>query len=483
MSDGKQETAAALKLPVKVKPYAHQTEAAEFALGLFGAGRKGAALLMDMGTGKSLTAIAVSGELFNRGGIAKMLVVCPKSIAGVWEDEFKKFTGFAYRLAVLDGSAAQKANTLRRLAGAALQAAVVNYESAWRLEAELSKWKPDLIVCDESSKIKNPQAKASKALHRLGAASRYNMILTGTPVTNGPENFFSQYKFLDPGIFGSSFYAFRARYVMLGGYGNHAVVGYRNLDELASKAHAAAFRVRLDDAVDLPPYIDETRLVTLEPKAEAMYRDIEKESFAELSNEKEITAKNVLTKLLRLSQCTGGFIRPDDGEVIAVSAAKLEALEDILDECGEQGKKAVVFARFIPEIEAIEKLLKRKEIGYALIHGGITDRAEQVARFQADSECRVFVGQLQTTGMGLTLTAASVAVYYSLDYSYANYEQSRARVRRIGQKEKVVYYHLIAKNTVDEKAMAALERKGDAAKLLVDEWKTLLKIGDTPFGG
>lgn len=94
--------------------------------------------------------------------------------------------------------------------------------------------------------------------------------------------------------------------------------------------------------------------------------------------------------------------------------------------------------------------------------------------FQENPDVKVFVGQLQTTGMGLTLTAASVAVFYSLDFSYANYEQSRARIHRIGQKEKCLYIHLVAKNTVDEKIMNALKHKGDIAKLMVDNWRTLL---------
>jgi SNF2 family DNA or RNA helicase len=240
--------------------------------------------------------------------------------------------------------------------------------------------------------------------------------------------------------------------------------------------------VRIDEAVDLPPYIDETRFVQLEPGAKAIYDAVDRDSSAELTAG-EVTARNVLTRLLRLSQCTGGFIRPDtDEKAQAVSTAKLEALEDILDECLEQGKKAVVFARFIPEIEAIEKMLRSKKISYSVIHGGITDRAEQVERFQTDPDCKVFLGQLQTTGMGLTLTAASVAVYYSLDYSYANYQQSRARIHRIGQTKKTLYINLIAKGTVDEKIMEALRQKDDTAKLLVDEWRKLRGDGSGDKG-
>lgn len=133
-----------------------------------------------------------------------------------------------------------------------------------------------------------------------------------------------------------------------------------------------------------------------------------------------------------------------------------------------------MFARFVPEIEAIKAMLEKKKLGYKMIYGATKDRAEQVKDFQENPDIKVFVGQLQTTGMGLTLTAASVVVFYSLDFSYANYEQSRARIHRIGQKEKCLYIHLVAKNTVDEKIMNALKHKGDIAKLMVDNWRTLL---------
>ena len=202
---------------------------------------------------------------------------------------------------------------------------------------------------------------------------------------------------------------------------------------------------------------------------------IEEDCYAALSEESEVTARNVLTQLLRLSQVTGGYMRNDNNnDAHQVSSAKMDALEDIVDTCIDEGKKVVVFARFVPEIEAIARMLQKKGIGYSLIYGATKDRAEQVKKFQEDPETKVFVGQLQTTGMGLTLTAANVAVFYSLDFSYANYEQSRARIHRIGQKEKCLYIHLVCKNTVDEKVMKALQKKGDIAKLMVDDWRTLI---------
>ena len=458
---------------VKAKLFAHQQDAYDFALDAFEKG-KAVALLADMGTGKSMMTIAITGTLEAEKDVKKMLVVCPKSIVGVWEDEFRKFADYRYALTVLDGTMEKKRSAFNYMQGAALQIIVVNYESCWRLESEITKWKPDLIVCDESSKIKTPSASQSKALHRLGRQSKYNIILTGTPITGSPLDIFSQYKFLDDSIFGTSFYLFRNRYAILGGYQNRMIVGYRHLDELVEKVHSIAFRIKIEDAVDLPPFIDETRAITLEPKAQSLYRMLEQDCYAELANG-EVTARNVLTQLLRLAQCTGGFIRDDiKSEAQQVSGAKLDALEDIIDTCLDEEKKVVVFARFVPEIEAIAAMLKKKKIGYAQIYGATTDRADQVKKFQEDAEVKVFIGQLQTTGMGLTLTAANVAVFYSLDFSYANYEQSRARIHRIGQKQKCLYIHLVGKGTVDEKILNALKHKGDIAQIMVDDWRSLL---------
>lgn len=350
-----------------------------------------------LGTGKTITTIAVAGALYQQRRISRMLVVAPKSIVDVWDEEFRKFANFPYSLAVLDGSGARKADTIRNMLGTGLQVIVVNYESCWRLEDELSRWQPDMIVCDESSKIKNPQAKCSKALHHLGKKSSYNIILTGTPITNSPLDFFSQYKFLDDSIFGQSFYSFRSYYAIMGGYQEHQIVGYKHLAELVKKAHSIAYRIRIDEAVELPEFVDEIRPVRLEPKAQKIYDGISKDSYAELM-QGEVTTRNVLTQLLRLSQCTGGFIRNDDGgDAQQISTAKLEALEDIVDECVEQGKKVVVFARFVPEIDAISRMLTKKGIGHAVIKGDVTDRAEQVEAFQKNPEIKVFIGQLATT--------------------------------------------------------------------------------------
>ena len=130
-----------LKLPIRAAPYRHQRDAAAFALDRLVNGG-GAALLMEMGTGKTLTTIAIVGRLWQEKRVQRLLVVAPLSILGVWEEEFRKFADYDYSLAVLEGTGARKADTIRHMTGAALQVLVVNYESAWRLEKELAAWKP-----------------------------------------------------------------------------------------------------------------------------------------------------------------------------------------------------------------------------------------------------------------------------------------------------------------------------------------------------
>lgn len=407
-----------------------------------------------------------------------MLIVAPLSILGVWETEFAQFAAFDYALAVLTGDSAKKADTLRHMNGTALQVAVVNYESAWRMEQELSVWGPDLIVCDEGHKIKTHNISASKAMHRLGAKAGYRLLLTGTLITNKAIDVFSPYKFLNPAIFGTSFYAFRSRYFDMVGYGNHTPVLKKSMEaELSARLHSIAYRAAKADCLDLPETTDIIRQVELEPAARKIYRSLVKESFAELASG-EVTAPNVLTRLLRLSQLTGGFLGNDENAAVQqISSAKRSAMEDILESAVAEGQKLVIIARFLPEIRAICKELDGRGLRYACITGEVQDRAAQVAQFQNDPDVPVFVGQIATAGLGLTLTAASTMVFYSLDYSMSNYEQAKARIHRVGQRNPCTYIHLIAKGTVDEKVLTALRNKADLAKALVDDCRR----GRNPF--
>ena len=431
-----------------------------------------------MGTGKTITSIGIAGALYLSGNIHRALVVAPLSILGVWEDEFAKFADFRYTLAVLTGSGAKKADTLRHLTGSPLQVAVVNYESAWRLEKEILAWKPDLIIADEGHKIKTHNIAASKAMHRIGAQAAYRLLLTGTVITNKAIDVFSQYKFLNPAIFGQSFYSWRNRYFDMRGYGNHTPVLKRSMEQdLMRRLHCIAYRATKAECLDLPETTDIVRYVDLEPAAVKLYRDLVKESYAELG-QSEVTVTNILTRLLRLSQLTGGFLGDDEGNTPhRVSTAKMAALEDIVDDVTQEGKKLVVIARFVPEIRTICQMLEKRGIGYSYIMGEVKNRDAQVSAFQNASDTQVFVGQIATAGLGITLTAASTMVFYSEDYSMSNFEQAKARIHRVGQKENCTYLYLVARGTVDEKVLKALRDKADLARTLVDDYRQ----GRNPF--
>ncbi|MDR1262541.1 MAG: DEAD/DEAH box helicase [Oscillospiraceae bacterium] len=478
-------------MPIRAGPYAHQRAAYEFALELYGISgqvvSRGCAFLMDMGTGKTLTSIAVVGALYQADRIRRVLIVAPLSILGVWRDEFAKFAAFDYRLVALTGSTAKKADMPRdahRIVGNANNAhppliiTVVNYESAWRLEREIILWKPDMIICDEGHKIKTPNTAASKAMHRIGARAAYRLLLTGTVITNKALDVFSQWKFLNPLIFGTKYSHFKARYFDAAGYGGYTMILKKHMEtELMDKVHSIAFRARKADCLDLPETTDITRYVDLKPSANRIYHDLVRESVAELDRG-EITVTNVLTRLLRLSQLTGGFLSDDDGGAPQqVSTAKMDALSDILDTMLEEGRKLVIIARFIPEINAIRKLLEKRGAAYSLIMGGVTDRDEQVSWFQNDVSVPVFIGQIATAGLGVTLTASSTMVFYSLDYSMSNFEQAKARIHRVGQEEKCTYIYLTVRGTVDDKVLQALRDKADLAHSLIDDYRS----GGNPF--
>nr|DAL60779.1 MAG TPA_asm: Chromatin remodeling complex ATPase [Caudoviricetes sp.] len=470
-----------MKLPIKANPYQHQKIAFNFALQKLE--EQGcAALLMDMGLGKSLTSIAITGQLFNDKKIERVLVICPTSIIGVWLEEFKKFADFDYCIEAIIGTTMSKRKDKLKLLchKIGLKVAIINYEATWRMEKELNIYKPDIIICDESQKIKNPSASQSKTIHRLGVKAKYKIILTGTPVQNSPMDVFSQWKFLDPNIFGLSFYAFRNHYAVMGGYYNHQILRYKNMDELTSKAHSVAYRITKEEALDLPEQIFLNRYCELEPTARKIYDTVVKESYAELMDG-EITATNVLTKLMRLSQIAGGHVKDDEGRMQVISKSKLNELKDIMEDVIiDNKKKLVIFARFIPEIESIKSLAREMEIRYSYITGEIKteERSEMCSKFQNDNNIKLFIAQIQTAGLGITLTAADTAVFYSLDFNYANYSQAIARTHRIGQKNTCTYINLIATETVDEKILKALESKQDIAKNIVDNWRDYFKKGE-----
>lgn len=483
-----EDPAPLLPYPVKANLYKHQIRGANMALRAFGAldaktPGGGFGELFEMGCGKTLTTIAVAGALYNLGKIDRVLVVAPTSVCSVWPHDLNQFATFPWEARVLLGDKKKRLKALNELENwpfKALRIAVINYESTHRdgIFEALAAYKPDLIVCDESQRIKNPSAAQSKALHKLGDAAPFRMILSGTPVQNSAVDLYSQYRFLDPAVYGANFYAFKNRYCIMGGYGQHQIVGYRNMDELVEKEHSVAYRVTKEECLDLPQQTFINRYVQFTDAEQAIYEQLRKSSFLELETGENVTATTILTMYLRLMQLTGGFLTADEStRPKQVNTAKLDALADIVDDyVVDAGKKLVIFARFRAEIAAIENLLRLRKIQCGSIYGDVPmeERGKIVEDFQTNPDTKVFVAQIQTAGLGITLHAASTAVFYSYDYNYANYAQALARIHRIGQRLPVTYIHLVVDGSIDEKILAALENKEDMAKTVVDSWREVL---------
>lgn len=444
---------------------------------------KGFGLLFEMGCGKTLTAIAIAGAGYQMGKVERLLIVAPTSVVAVWPKELQEYAKFKYTCKTLLGEKKQRLkqiDDLIKFPFKALKVAVINYESTWRPEIleKLKEFDADMVIADESQRIKTYDAAQSKAMHELGDQARYKLILSGTPVQTAAIDIWSQYRFLDKSVFGDNFFKFRGRYAIMGGYGNKKIVGYKDLEGLIKKEHSIAFRVTKDEALDLPEQTFETRKIQFSQKEKNLYERIKKDSYAELDGGGHITATTVLTRLLRLQQLAGGFLVQDDAQKPQlVSRAKLDALADIIEDYViGSGKKLVIFARFIAEVKAIMELAGKvlpKELKQVAIYGDIKkeDRGGIVKQFQEDPNTVLFIGQIDTAGTGITLTAADTCVYYSKNFNYATYSQSLSRIHRIGQRNCCTYIDLEAEGTIDELISKALSRKEDMAKTVVDNWR------------
>lgn len=444
---------------------------------------KGFGLLFEMGCGKTLTAIAIAGAGYQVGKVERLLIVAPTSVVAVWPKELQEYAKFKYTCKTLLGEKKQRIkqiDDLLKFPFKALKVAVINYESTWRPEIleKLKEFDADMVIADESQRIKTYDAAQSKAMHELGDQARYKLILSGTPVQTAAIDIWSQYRFLDKTVFGDNFFKFRGRYAIMGGYGNKKIVGYKDLEGLIKKEHSIAFRVTKDEALDLPEQTFETRKIQFSQKEKNLYERIKKDSYAELDGGGHITATTVLTRLLRLQQLAGGFLVQDDAQKPQlVSRAKLDALADIIEDYViGSGKKLVIFARFIAEVKAIMELAGKvlpKELKQVAIYGDIKkeDRGGIVKQFQEDPNTVLFIGQIDTAGTGITLTAADTCVYYSKNFNYATYSQSLSRIHRIGQRNCCTYIDLEIEGTIDELISKALSRKEDMAKTVVDNWR------------
>jgi SNF2 family DNA or RNA helicase len=332
-----------------------------------------------------------------------------------------------------------------------------------------------MMAVDESTTIKNPDAKRSKHICSLGQYAKYKRILTGSPVTKSPLDLYKQCEFLGEGLLDfTSYYAFRTRYAILKtmNFGSHSAkvpVGYKNLQELSDKIAVFSDRVLKEDCLDLPDYTYQKRIIQLSKEQQKIYDQMKNVALAQMDG-KLMTTSTALVQLMRLQQITCGHFKADDGTLKIIKNERVNALMDILEEV--EGK-AIIWAHWRHDIDSIVKAIEKEYPGSVMTYYGSTsteDRAKAIKEIQdPKSKVRFLVGTPQTGGYGITLTEANVMIYYSNGYDLEKRTQSEARINRIGQKRKMTYIDIICEKTVDERIVKALRKKINIASEVMGE--------------
>lgn len=446
-------------------------------------------LAMEMGTGKTKVAIDWASICHRNYGLQRVLVVCPISVLSVWKRQIRQHSPVASRIAVLSGSTSDKTRLVRGMTAHSYEKGIdwviVNYESVWRedargkrLEDVIKLWKPDLVVADESHKIKHSTSRQSKSLARLGDAVPMALALSGTPITKSPLDVYGQFRFLNSAVFGTRWTDFKMEYGVWGGLSGYQLKAVRNLPRLKRKVRSNSYQVRKEDCLDLPPKIGDLSdpngvnivPVVLPEKVMTYYRDMASKMILEIEEEK-VTAEIVLVKLLRLSQITSGHVVTIDGVTKIIDDTKLRVGMDLITDIVEQGEKVVVFTRFRSDYHRLAEKLATAKLGYVVLSGDVpaTQRDGLVRRFQTNPRTPVFVSQIASGSLGIDLTAAAHTVFYSWDYRWDHYVQAVSRTDRQGQTRSCTYHHLCAPHTIDHLSLKVLADKGHLAKYVMHD--------------
>jgi SNF2 family DNA or RNA helicase len=485
-----------LRYSFKTQPYAHQRRA----LGKIARLDGKAGVWMPMRTGKTKVAIDWAAIAFHNHGLRRVLIVCPISVIDVWRDEIVKHCPVPSATTILRATARQNAETMRGhmerttpsifSEGDGIHWLIVNYEMVWRnvsksvrLDEIISRWKPDLVIADEAHKLKQYTSKQSKALARLGAAARMRLALTGTPITKWPLDAYGLFRFVDPTTFEQQKWQdFRRHYAEWAPARFNPlieeVVRYTNTDELVGRVRAHSFSIRLEDAFpDLPERAPPQDIkVTLSAKARRMYTEMAEEMITELDSGAVATADIILTKLVRLSQITSGFIKDEHGVEVDIDDAKQRACMDLVRNIIEQDEKVVVACRFKHDYHRLSQSLTTQGVGHAMLTGETpqAERTANIARFRDDPACPVFIAQMQSGSLGIDLSAARLLIFYSLGYNWAEYAQMSDRILNPRKPRPLGIYRLLATNTVDMVQRRVLDERGSMAGAIIHSPRSLL---------
>jgi SNF2 family DNA or RNA helicase len=417
---------------------------------LFLACRGRAILGDDMGLGKTVQTLAAVEILARERGIERVMVVAPASVKYQWETEIRKFT--SRDVQVIDGTAAERRGLYRQPTFYRL----INYEIAVRDLDELNAWQPDLIVLDEAQRIKNWEAKTTRAVKRL--RSRYAVVLTGTPLENKLEELYSIVQFVDDRRLGPAFQFLHDHRLL---DENGKLLGYRNLDKIREKlAPILLRRTRAEVLSQLPARTDTTVYVEMADAQRGPYAE-HSHTLARLLQKKyltEIDRRRILASIANLRMlCDSPFLLDQQTK----ASPKLEELEELLRELLFSGPhKVVIFSQWETMLRLAEEVVEKLGIGNALLHGGIPgkERRGLLERFRDDDDCRVFLST-DAGGTGLNLQAADTVINLEVPWNPAVLEQRIARVHRMGQHRPVQVFNLVMRDSIEERVLRTLAVK------------------------
>ena len=461
------------------------------------------AFFFDMGTGKTATTINVIRHRCQQNGrLMKVLIVAPLSVVNNWKKEFIQFSKIDHRdILVCDQSGKKRLEKFKlfvqnehTLTLSKPRVIVTNYESFQMKDfvAALKEWGPEILVCDESHRLKSHESKRAKIIADFADGVKHKILLTGTPILNSAMDIFMQLRVLDGGqSFGKNFWAFRSQYFEDENAAWASRPGhfpkfeprpatFKQFNEIIYKK---AMRVMKDDVLDLPPLVREEVEVTLGKEQQKLYNDMRDTFLAYIESEEKagkpraVVAQLAVTKSLRLQQIISGFAKDEEGKIHVIQEnPRINVLQDYLEQL-VSGHKVIVWSCFRENYRLISALLERLKIGFAQYHGLIStnDREEQLDRFRKDPDCRVMVANQGAGGVGINLVEASYSIFYSRNFSLEQDLQATARNHRGGSEihNKVTRIDLIARGTIDDVISEVLAGKLDAAETILNMRKRL----------
>ena len=428
---------------------------------------------MGLGKTKQVIDIAVAKKLIK--GYKHCFIVCGvNGLKWNWRNEvYTHSNESAYILGqkvkgnkISIGSNKDKLNDVKNLANIDSYFIITNVETLRdeTINEELQKLCKDvtigMIAFDECHKAKNPTTQQGKGILKLQAETM--IAMTGTPLMNNPMDLYIILKWL--GYEKHAFYSFKKHYCVMGGFGGYEIVGYKNLDELQEQLDDIMLRRKKEEVLNLPEktYIEE--YVEMSPAQKKIYNEVTNEI---KDNIDQISiAPNPLAELIRMRQATGftGILSSTVQE-----SAKLDRMEELVEEAKENGKKVVIFSNWTQMTDVIYTRLTTKGFRIAQITGETPDAQRQsiVENFQT-GRYDAIIGTSGAMGTGLTLTAGTVEIFLDEPWNMALKEQCVDRCHRIGQKDNLTIYTLMCKDTIDERIHEIVEQKGEMANAIVD---------------